>query len=679
MRQRSIPPKTDLREMLREHVVTRSLACMETATARRTQATASPHAREEYRSTIRSAVRGFYGDLPAGAAAPPPLVTLVSVFVYPCFRVENIRFESWPGWEVNASVFVPVGSGPFPVVICPCGHGPKTQAPHQLPPAYFARAGYLAIAFDPPMFGEKAVGNNHFNDGVRDYLIGRTSSRYFVSDAIRCIDYAATRADADLSRGVAMTGVSGGGTTTTFAALLDDRITVTGPACCIVPLADLDITQCYAGCTETHMIGRYAEGIDEVDLICAAAPTPCLLMAGAKDEVYRIEDTRRLADLAAGFYAASDASERFVFSVDPGGHDYPLEQARAFTRFMNRWLRGEPDRAVPELPDAAFAMLPDDELRCHPRADVNMLTLAAAEAVALAAARDRSRAAVRRAAAAVAGVTGPAAAPEAEVGAPFQVWTHDWRSVMLRPEPGIELPATLLTAHAAGPRPAILHLDAAGRHRLLHRHGCLSAAMRFLGGARPVFNLLTVDLRGWGDTAPGMYPYEMASWGSVDRCLAYATAALGDPIMAMRIRDALSALAWLRARPEVAQDRVVVTGSGVAAIVALHVAAIDTEIAGVVAWDGLSSFHSLIAAELYPWPADAFLPNALKRYDLPDLAAAAACPVRLLGLRDGAGAAVADDETRAYREAPQVKVGADAGAEAIVAAIHDLFAEWESR
>jgi dienelactone hydrolase len=679
MRQRSIPPKTDLREMLREHVVTRSLACMETATARRTQATASPHAREEYRSTIRSAVRGFYGDLPAGAAAPPPLVTLVSVFVYPCFRVENIRFESWPGWEVNASVFVPVGSGPFPVVICPCGHGPKTQAPHQLPPAYFARAGYLAIAFDPPMFGEKAVGNNHFNDGVRDYLIGRTSSRYFVSDAIRCIDYAATRADADLSRGVAMTGVSGGGTTTTFAALLDDRITVTGPACCIVPLADLDITQCYAGCTETHMIGRYAEGIDEVDLICAAAPTPCLLMAGAKDEVYRIEDTRRLADLAAGFYAASDASERFVFSVDPGGHDYPLEQARAFTRFMNRWLRGEPDRAVPELPDAAFAMLPDDELRCHPRADVNMLTLATAEAVALAAARDRSRAAVRRAAAAVAGVTGPAAAPEAEVGAPFQVWTHDWRSVMLRLEPGIELPATLLTAHAAGPRPAILHLDAAGRHRLLHRHGCLSAAMRFLGGARPVFNLLTVDLRGWGDTAPGMYPYEMASWGSVDRCLAYATAALGDPIMAMRIRDALSALAWLRARPEVAQDRVVVTGSGVAAIVALHVAAINTEIAGVVAWDGLSSFHSLIAAELYPWPADAFLPNALKRYDLPDLAAAAACPVRLLGLRDGTGAAVADDETRAYREAPQVKVGADAGAEAIVAAIHDLFAEWESR
>ena len=194
--QQGIPPRADLREMLRVHIVSRALSCMEAADARRDRATASPAALASYRAEIRAAVRGFYGGLPAGAAAPPPTVTPVSVHTHPGFRVENIRFESWPGWEVNASVFVPAGSGPFPVVICPCGHGPKTQAPHQLPPAYFARAGYLAITFDPPMFGEKAAGNDHFNDGVRDYLIGRTSSRYFVCDAIRCIDYAATRADA---------------------------------------------------------------------------------------------------------------------------------------------------------------------------------------------------------------------------------------------------------------------------------------------------------------------------------------------------------------------------------------------------------------------------------------------------------------------------------------------------
>lgn len=681
LKQRSVTPSTDLREMLRAHIVSRALACMEAAAARREQATASPAALAAYRDAIRAAVRGFYGELPAGAACPPPVATLVSTFAHPGFRLENVLVDTYPGWQVNATVYVPTDvAPPFPVVIVPVGHSGKQFASYQLPCQYFARAGYLTICFDPPgQAGEKQPGNDHFNDGVRDYLIGQTSSRYFIGDAIRCIDYAATRADADLSRGVAMTGVSGGGTTTTFAALLDDRIAVIGPACCVTPLADLDITQCYAGCPETHMFRRYAEGIDEVDLICAAAPAPCLLMAGAKDEVFRSEDTRRLADIAAGFYAASGASERFALSEDPGGHDYPLEQARAFARFMNRWLRGEPDRAIPDLPDAAFAMLPDDELRCRPRTDVNMLTLAVAEADALAATHDRSPEAVRRAASALAGVAGPVAAPEAEMGATFQVWSHDWRSVMLRPEPGIELPTTLLTARDATPRPAILHLDDAGRHRLLHRQGCLATAIRFLDRDRPVFNLLTVDLRGWGDTAPAMYPYEMAGWGSLDRYAAYATAALGDSLMAMRTRDALAALAWLRTRTETDPARLVLTASGIAGVVALHVAAIDGGLAGVVIWDGLSSLRSLIAAERYPWPAEAFLPNALKHYDLPALANGAGCPVKLLGLRHGTGARVDKIETASYREAPQVAVSADAGPDAISNAISDLLVEGGGR
>lgn len=161
-------------------------------------------------------------------------------------------------------------------------------------------------------------------------------------------------------------------------------------------------------------------------------------------------------------------------------------------------------------------------------------------------------------------------------------------------------------------------------------------------------------LRGWGDTAPAMYPYEMAGWGSLDRYTAYATAALGDPLMAMRVRDALAALAWLRTRPEVAPDRIVLTGSGLGGAVALHVAAIDADIAGVVVLDGLSSFHSLLAATHYPWPADAFVPGVLRHYDLPQLAAAIPAPVHLHNLRDGAGHAADEAECAAWRAAGNV-------------------------
>lgn len=638
--QKPMAPRTDLRDMLRQEVIRRSLAEMEQARQRRQAALAPAGDLGGYVQEIRRRVRGFYGLLPAGPEAPPVRAREVSRVERAGFRVENVLFESFPGWEVNASVYVPRDDDPpFPAVVVPVGHSGKQFEDYQRPCQYFARAGYLAITFDPPgQAGEKQPGNDHFRDGVRCYLVGETSSRYFVADALRCLDYLATRPDCDLSRGVAMTGVSGGGTTTTFAALLDDRIAVLGPSCCVTELADLDITQCYAGCPETHPWRRYAEGIDEVDLLCAALPKPTLLMAGEQDEVFRIEDTRRLAETLQRFYAQAGVPERFSFFVDRGkGHCYSLDQAREFVRFMNRWLRNEPDRSLPACREEDFPLLSPEELQCHPRTDVNMRTLTLDRARELQAIRDERPEAVRRAAAQVAQAQVPSPVPESEVGDPFLVWTHHWRSVMLRPEPGIELPATWLSPASEGPAPLFVHFDDQGRHRLIERGGPLLQAIHFLEGGAAAVGLLSVDLRGWGDTAPAVYPYELAGWGGVDRYLAYATAALGDPVLAMRIRDALAALAWARQRPEVQGERLVLSGCGLGGVVALHAAVVDGGVVGVVIWDALIRFRSLLETADYTWPADAFLPNVLQHYDLPALANAAPCPVYILAPRDGQG------------------------------------------
>ena len=623
--QHPIAASVDLRDMLRQHLISRSLACMDEAAARRREALSTGNL-SGYRNAIRAAVGNFYGDLPR----EPVTTTPVSQFDKRGYRLENVLFDSFPGWQVNATVYVPLDfAPPFPAVVIPVGHSGKQFDNYQLPAQFFARCGYLAVLFDPPgQSSEKRPGNDHFVDGVRSYLVGQSSSRYFVADALRCIDYLETRADADLSRGVAMTGVSGGGTTTTLAGVIDDRIAVLGPSCCLTRLADLDITQCYAGCPETHMWRRYADGVDEVDLLCAASPKPTLLMAGEFDEVFRIDDTRELAGEVASFYASAHMPDRFGFFVDWAGHCYSLAQAREFVRFMNQWLRGEPGRIVPDWPDSDFTLDPYDEMRCHPRTDVNMCTLSLDRAHHLAATRDVSATHIRAAAATVAGVTGPVAMPEATAGEPFRVWTHDCQQVLLRPEPGIELPATFLF-RAPGRTPAILHIDDAGRNRPLHRHGVLAQAIDFIEREAAGASVLSVDVRGWGDSTPAMYPYEIAGWGSVDRTLSYMSNALGDPLMAMRIRDALSALAYLRSRPEVDPSRIVVTGCGLGGIVALHVAAVDG-VSAVVVWDTLASFEMLLEAEHYAWPADAFMPNVLLHYDLPELAAALPCPVNVL-------------------------------------------------
>jgi dienelactone hydrolase len=666
--QRPIQPSFDLRDMLRQHIITRSLACMDAAAERRRRALAEG-AFAAYRGAIRAAVAGFYGTLPVGEHGGPVRAKEVSRIERrgkdgrsgPGYRLENVLFDSFPGWEVNATVYVPLDfAPPYPAVIIPVGHSGKQFESYQLPAQYFAACGYLAVVFDPPgQASEKQPGNDHFVDGVRGYPLGQTSSRYFVADALRCIDYVAERPDVDISNGVAMTGISGGGTTTTLATLLDDRIRVAAPSCCLTPLADLDISQCYAGCPETHMWRRYTEGVDEVDLLAAAAPVPLLVMAGEHDEVFHIADTRRLAEEVAAFYRGAGMGERFEFFADRSGHAYTLEQARRFVRFADRWLAGQPERGLPDLPPNSFSLDPYEMIQCHPRQDVHMRSLAAGRAAELEAARDHDPAAILAAAREVSHATGLEPQMAADCGEPFPVWTHGWQQVLLRPEPGIELPATLLVPLAAGgagpAHTAILHFDDRGRNRLLYRHGPIARAAGFLEHDGPWRAVLSVDLRGWGDSAPAVYPYEMAGWGGIDRYVAYATAALGDPVLAMRMRDGLAGLAFLRGQPGIDAARIVVSGCGLGGVVALHVAAMaassDAQVYGVVAWDMPSSFRMLVEAEHYTWPADAFLPNVLLHYDLPELAAALRCRVALINPLDNAGAALSAEAVAALNAA----------------------------
>lgn len=635
--QRPVRPSLDLRDMLRQYCVRRSLECMERAGRRRRRAILTGSL-AGYQRAVRKAVQGFYRNLPVGNNVEPPRATKVSAIEKRGYRLENLLFDSFPGWQVNATVYVPLDfKPPFPAVVVPVGHSGKQFDNYQLPAQFFARCGYLAITFDPPgQAGEKRPGNDHFIDGVRCYLVGETSSRYFVADALRCIDYLQTRPDVELTRGVAMTGVSGGGATTMLAGLLDDRVAAIVPSCCLVPRATLDIAQCVSGCPETNMWRRYAEGIDDIDILCGATPKPMLLMAGEKDEVFHIEDTRRLAEEVAAFYKAANAGDRFEFFVDAAGHCYSLSQARQFVRFINRWIRNDPDRPLPDLPDETFALNPHEELQCHPRVDVNIRSLTLERALELERLRDREPARILRGAALIAGIKKNPIVPKAKTGTSFQIWFHYWQEVLLITEKGIELPATFIYP-AKNPAAAILHFDDAGRNRLLHRHGILAGAVRFLDANRPGLALLSADLRGWGDSAPAVYPYEMASWGGTDRCLAYMSSSLGDPVMSMRVRDGLAMLAYLRSRQEVRSDKICVSGCGLGGIVALHVAAIDAQVGGVVIWDSLVSFKVLLEADRYFWPADAFLPQVLLHYDLPDLTKALAGRIKILNPLDGTG------------------------------------------
>jgi len=634
-----IPTTNDLRSMLTQHLLDRSLKCLSDADVRRKEAFHQGDW-ESYCAFVRQHIREAFGELPFGKDGGPLNIRPVSTFETPHGRIENVLFESFPGWEVNASIFVPYSAGPFPAVVIPVGHSGKQYENYQIPAQAFAKLGYLAVLFDPPgQDSEKKPGNDHFRDGVRTFLTGCSSQRYFVLDALRCIDYLETREDVDMNRGIGMTGVSGGGQTTLFATLFDARIACQGPSCCLCRMADHPVGDAYSACPESMWSGRIAAGVDEIDILLAGIPTPTLYMAGKQDEVFHIEWSRTLAQTVSECFALAGYEDRFRFFEDESGHAYTLTQVAQFAAWMNHWMRGQPERAVPHLNPEEFAMLDVEMLKCRPAPEENMFTLNRAIARDLQSRRDPQpgRDAVRKAIQRVIGT--PTYTGQWEESAPFQLWTQNYHEVLFSTEQ-LKIPATLLRpvekAFAESGK-WIVYMDDQGRRNALESWGpAAQLSQMFERDADvPHPTVLVPDLPGWGDSLPALTPYPLAGWGSMARFVAYLSCALEDGILAIQSRCAANLIQYLIREKNVDPGNLILVGCGLGGVVALLAGALCREIGGIVCWSSLASFQSLAEEESYTWPSAAFLPNGLQFFDLPEVVRALdACPVLILNPLD---------------------------------------------
>jgi dienelactone hydrolase len=626
-------PAADPRTMFREYLIQRSVAALERSAARPPQALREGRVRE-YGREVQAALAASLGEMRFGTSAGLE-ARLVSRHDRPGYRVENVLFHSLPGWLVNASVYLPRAEEfppPWRAVVMPVGHSGKFGEDEQIPAQVLARSGYVAVTFDPPMFGEKRAGNDHFRDGARGYLTGETPQRVFVLDALRTLDYLSTRADIDLTRGAGMSGLSGGGLTAIYAAELDERVQWVAPSCFGTLETEHPVRNGYAPCPEPLHFGVYRDGLDVAALLTALAPRPLLMMAGREDAVLKAEWMSRLAGEVAEAYRAAGEPGRFRFFLDRSGHAYTVAQALEFVEWLDRWTGARPRPGRERLRREMLELAPRAALECRPDGSETLFSLASRQAEERAAARLAKP--IREAVAELAGLPPNGQTPvPADRGAPaFELWGQQLQELLLTPEPGIELPSTWIgIGKRAG---AVLYFDDRGRWTDLRSGGPLGAMIPLFPREASARHLLTVDLRGWGDTAPAPAPYEVVSWGAPDRWFAYLSAALGDPVFAMRIRDGLAALAWLRARPEVDPARILVGGHGGGALVALHVAVAAADVEGVFARDFPGSFTALVRAPDYTWSQDLFFPRVLRHYDLPELAASLRVPVLLVNPLD---------------------------------------------
>lgn len=162
---------------------------------------------------------------------------------------ERVVIRTEPGVFMPFYVLIPkTGAGPFPVVLCPHGHGGggktstsgEREADPRLPAiidgynydygVQFARAGAIALCPDARGFGERRHASHKDPLDSTCLLtsnmaipLGLTVTAQWAWDLHRLVDYAATRPDCLPGR-IGCAGLSGGGLQTLWASALDERI-----------------------------------------------------------------------------------------------------------------------------------------------------------------------------------------------------------------------------------------------------------------------------------------------------------------------------------------------------------------------------------------------------------------------------------------------------------------------
>jgi cephalosporin-C deacetylase-like acetyl esterase len=150
------------------------------------------------------------------------------------YRVENIIIESQPGFHVPGNLYIPTqGDPPYPGVLFQMGHAlnGKAARDYQRCCIGLVKLGFLVFGFDPMGQGERAyytrpdgymtrlssADTEHTLPGRQMILIGDTSTRLQVWDAVRSLDFLESHPLVDPSR-LASTGNSGGATLTMLLA-----------------------------------------------------------------------------------------------------------------------------------------------------------------------------------------------------------------------------------------------------------------------------------------------------------------------------------------------------------------------------------------------------------------------------------------------------------------------------
>ena len=199
-----------------------------------------------------------------------------------------------------------------------------------------AREGFLTIAPDLRVFGERADGKDpfpgkdacdvNFDQGA---LLGIYPLTLNIWDLRCCLDYLETRPEVDPGR-LGMMGLSFGGTVTAFTAAVDRRIKAADISGYVNSWAEFGLKR--ARCCGSQIVPGIFRHFDTHDIAGLIAPRPLLLEMGLHDQTFLIQDQLRGFAGVQRIYAAAGCGDKLEAEMHQGGHAFAGGKAFEFFR-----------------------------------------------------------------------------------------------------------------------------------------------------------------------------------------------------------------------------------------------------------------------------------------------------------------------------------------------------------
>ena len=307
---------------------------------------------EPWKKAVREKLTQLLGDMPERV---PLNLRVEWEKEYDTFLEKRISFDSEADVCVPCHLWIPKNaSKPCPVVICLQGHstGMHNSMGRQIHQKDFdnmgrggdrdfavqaVAQGYAALVLEQRGMGERLspksfiMPENTPARAVEEYnhvgclypamsalLQGRTLLGERVWEVSRAIDALAEFEEIDTER-VACLGNSGGGTTTYYAACMDERIKIAVASCSVCTFIEsIGIT---AHCSCNYLPGM-AKYLDMGELAACIAPRKLIVVSGREDPIFHIEGSKKAYSVIEKIYKKAGCPENCEMVIGEGGHRF---------------------------------------------------------------------------------------------------------------------------------------------------------------------------------------------------------------------------------------------------------------------------------------------------------------------------------------------------------------------